>query len=205
MSRVTAAVTLTAVAAIAVAGCSSPATPAVSPDGAFTELVDTYLNDSAASGYGDEQVATLEHAREVGSLAYEDYAAAVEQSLDCITAAGYQVERRPDDSGGVPMVNYSYEGPETGNPVADECIYVHSQAIEAIYQLQPSSVEASQAHLKEVAGQFAACLQAMGIEANFDGLEGDELVEAVHHYDSELALEAVDTGVPPPCSSAVSY
>lgn len=202
--------TLTGVAIAALAagaaGCATASVPTPSPADEFAELVDSYLQDPAADDFADDQVATLQQARAAGELTFEDYSAAVDATLECIADAGYYVEKGVDDSRGFPMVNYGYESPEAGNPVAETCIAAHSTAIEAIYQLQPSSVEAVDHHLEAVAREFAECLRAQGIEADFEGLKGEDLRKAIHHYDSEQALAAAAADDPDyGCSSNATY
>lgn len=190
----------------AIGGCSQPvADRAPTPD-AFAQLVDTYLEGPAADGYGAEQVATLTSARAAGELTFEEYSAAVDASLECIADAGFYVERDPiDESSGYPMANYFYEGPEAGNPVADECIHVNSEAIEAVYQLQPSSVAAANAHLATQTDELGRCLGNEGIEVDFDGLEGDELKEAVHQALNDVLGTAADGSEPAlACFSALT-
>jgi len=172
-------------------GCTSDAEPAPSATGAFAELVESYLEDPAAAGYSAEQVHLLKSAQQAGELSFEDYAAAVDASLDCIADAGYHVERSTSDADrGYEEVTYFYEGPAEGNPVADQCIYENSQAIEAVYQLQPSSVEASKAHTSAQLAEAAPCLEKLGVTVDSDGLDADEAADAmfrlVQHEQAQL-------------------
>jgi len=193
-------------AAVCLSGCVQSGEPDTSPTGAFVELVDSYLDRPGAEDYSAEQVDALEAARDAGELKFEAYAAAVDASLECIADAGFYVERDPiDESSGYPMANYFYEGPEAGNPVADECIHVNSEAIEAVYQLQPSSVAAANAHLATQTDELGRCLGNEGIEVDFDGLEGDELKEAVHQALNDVLGTATDGAEPAlACFSALT-
>lgn len=184
--------------ALGASGCSAQA-PAPTPSGGpFAQLVDSYLQGSGGEGLADEQVAALENARAAGELTFEQYSAAVDDSLECISDAGFHVERYPtDETGGYPIINYFYEGPEAGNPVADECIHRNSEAIEAIYQLQPSSVEAKNAHLVTVAGDIERCLEEEGTDVDFQGLTGDDLEKAVHQAVNDQLSAAAAAGTNP--------
>ncbi|MCR6713518.1 MAG: hypothetical protein NVV57_12910 [Demequina sp.] len=192
-ARGLASVLLLALAMIA-SGCSAQQPLPAPSEGAFAQLVDSFVGGSTGQGLSEQQFATLKSAREAGELTFEQYSAAIDASLECISDAGFHVERYPtDDSGGYPIVTYFYESPETGNPVADECIRRNSEAIEAIYQLQPSSVAAKNAHLEVQAGEIARCLEKEGTEVDFEGLTGDDLAEAVHQaVNDQLAAAAAN-------------
>jgi len=138
----------------------------------------------------DAQVAVLERAKDTGAIAYEDYSAAIDESLDCITAAGFQAERDdPDDSRGFTTVTYSYEGPATGNPVAEACIRAHSGAIEALYQLQPTSAAAAEAMLVKNAALFQECLATHGITFSSEGKTPDEIREEISRLKEEEGID----------------
>lgn len=179
------------------AACAHESTePAATPDG-FTQLVERYLEAPEADAYSAEQRATLERARAAGELTFEEYSAAVDSSLACISDAGFFVDRGEiDTSRGFPELAYFYEGPEEGNPVADACIRLHSEAIEAIYQLQPSSVEAAQVRLSAQAADLEVCLRRAGVEVDFADLEGDELEKAVYDALGD-SMKAATTGSEP--------
>ena len=182
---------------LVLAGCAGPSVAEPSIDPTFADLVDVYIAQATASDASDEQLATLRHAKEGGRVTYEEVAQAVDRSLQCISDAGFHVERYgADDSRGFPMVNYFYEGPPTGNPVADACLREESEALEQLYQLQPSSVAAENAHLAEVAPRLAQCLHAAGVDVDFEGLRGDELGEAIHEA-VNVQIEASDDGSSP--------
>lgn len=186
-----------AVLLVVLAGCATDETPAPSEPDEFAQLVDSYLAEAESQGYGAEQVRVLEEAREASELAYEDYATAVDHSLECISAAGFHVERyAPDESRGFLLVSYFYEGPESGNPAAEACIRTHSEAIESVWQLQPVSVAAQNERLEQQVGELKACLAGIGVELGVDGLEGEELNDEVHRVLNEQ-IEAASAGSDP--------
>jgi len=182
----------------AAGGCSQQApAPSPQPD-AFSQLVDGYLQDAEADGASEEQIATLKSARAAGKLTFEEYSAAIESTLECIEDAGFHVERNPTGaSGGLAMVNYFYESPESGNPVAEVCIRANSEAIEAVYQLQPTSVATKEAHLETQADELARCLEAEGFDVDFAGLTGDELADAIHDVVNEKLAASQAEGSDP--------
>jgi len=182
---------------LSLAGCAGHSAPKPTIDPTFTQLVDAYISQAVADDASEEQLATLRHAKQVGGVTYEEVAQAVDRSLQCIADAGFHVERYgTDDSRGFPMVDYFYEGPPTGNPVADACLREESEALEQLYQLQPSSVAAQNAHLAKVAPRLAECLHAAGVEVDFEGLRGDELGEAIHEA-VNVQIEASNDGSSP--------
>jgi len=173
--RLIPAVTATLAAAVLLSGCTNGSAPAAEPTDIFSLLVDAYLEDPVAENYSDEQIAILERARDAGELSFEEYAAAVSVALDCISDAGFHVQRdAPDDSRGFLTITYFYEGPEAGNPTAEACLLEHSAGVEAVYQLQPVSADAETALMAESMHDTIACLSEIGITEDFEGLSVDE-------------------------------
>lgn len=189
---------------VALAGCTGQSPePSPTAHDDFVILVDSYLNSDAAETFDAEQVDVLTDARSTGLIAFEDYAAAIDRSLDCMDSAGIHTEKyAADDSRGFPVLDYFYESPETGNPVAEECLLVHSAAIEAVYQLQPTSIEAENAVTLERVPALIACLDDLGVDHQMEGLSAAEiyprfgklLLEASEvSEDYALAVAACDT------------
>lgn len=175
-------------------GCSTAVDPSPSPTGAFAELVATYLDDPVADVYSEEQVAILTDAREAGALAFEDYAAAVDRTLECISTAGYYAQKDPvDSSRGFPTIGYFYESPEAGNPVAEACILENSSGVEAVYQLQPTSVQAEELMFDDELRALTDCFDRAGIELQEQGLEGRDLYREYN----KLLMAEIDQGGPP--------
>jgi len=156
--------------------CTPNSQPSPSPTGAFAELVDAYLEGPEADQYGTEQVAALLAAREAGELGFEAYAAAIDQSLECISAAGFFTEKYPvDESRGFPVIDYFYESPESGNPVADACMAKYSSALESVYQIQPTSAQAETIANDARIGPMIACLEKLGVDEDLDSLNSEEI------------------------------
>jgi hypothetical protein len=179
--------------ALALGSCASQPAPATSSDD-FASLVDTYLNGASAEEFSEEQIEVLKQARAAGALDFEDYAAAIDRSLECIDAAGFYTEADPvDHSRGFPTIGYFYESPESGNPVAEACIVEHSGAIESVYQLQPQSVEAEDSQFGEDLAALESCLKDKGISAEPAGLEGRDLYREFNR----MLMNEVEEGGPP--------
>jgi len=139
-------------------------------------LASGYLEDAEAHDMDDMQVAVLKRAAAEGAIAFEDYQEAIHRSIECISDAGYHTEIYPaDESRGFPVIGYFYEGPESGNPVADACIRMHSEAIEALYQMQPSSVSAQDQVFLDGLDDLEACLARAGVNWDTEGKTVDEL------------------------------
>lgn len=173
------AMALLAAAVLFVGGCTSePIESTPVPSGDFALMAQGYLNQAEELELDERQIAVLERAVTDGMVAFEDYQAAVHTAVDCIAAAGYHTEVTPaEDARGFAVIDYFYEGPEDGNPVADACIRQHSGAVEALYQLQPSSIAAQDRRFLDGLDEVVACLSRAGVEWDTANKTADELKE----------------------------
>jgi hypothetical protein len=75
---------------------------------------------------------------------------------------------------------YSYSSLPNGQPepVAARCIAMHSAAVEKAYQLQPTSVEAVEAHFQQYRDALMACIHENGEPIDADMTE-DEIMRSV--------------------------
>lgn len=178
-SRALRSLVVVALASAALSACTSQPEPSGTPTSsldAFQLLAQGYIDAAEEQGYTDDQVLVLTTARDTGAVPFESYQAAISATLDCVTNAGIHNEVYPvDDARGFPTIDYFVEGPETGNPVADACIRENSEAVEALYQLQPSSVAAEEERFMKALDQVTPCLAGLGIDFETEGLTPDEL------------------------------
>jgi hypothetical protein len=154
--------------------------------GAFQLLVKGYIGKAKDSGYSDDQVAILQSDLNTGSIAFEGYKTAVTTSLECINLAGIRTQvDMNDQSYGFPFISYSYESPASGNPTAEACIRENSEAVEALYQMQPSSVDAGNQMILDAVPEISECLKGAGIPFDPEGLSADEIATKLHEMGSE--------------------
>lgn len=202
-------VALLTTTALSLGGCgNTPTEPSPSLSGDFALLAQGYLDRAEELEFDERQIAVLERAVTNGSVAFEDYQAAVHSALDCISAAGYQTEVKPaEDSRGFSFIEYFYEGPEAGNPVADACIRKHAGAVEELYQLQPSSIASQDQVFLEGVDDVVACLSRAGVEWDTANKTVDELKqELLEILESEpLPVDGGELGPIGSCSPKTGF
>jgi hypothetical protein len=160
-----------------IAGCSETSHLEVTGDPEFVQLITLQLSTARAADVSAEQIALLERAAEVGNLEFEAYKQAVEATFQCFrdSEVRYQ-EFGIDNSAGFPQLKYMYESPPDGpSPVASQCVIENSRYVEMVYQVQPSSSEASDAAFEAALPVLIPCLREQG----FLGPE-DPTVDEVH-------------------------
>ena len=178
--------------------CGSGPAPQPSPTtalGSFQLLAQGYLDKAEEQGYSEEQVAIVKRAVETGEVTFEDYKTSLSSALACVTDAGIYNEMYPvDESRGFPYIDYFIQGTETGNPTADACIREDFEAIEALYQMQPSSVDAENSRFeKALDEQIMPCLDKLGLAFDTDGLSADEKWTKVLELSQEEPLPSDGT------------
>jgi hypothetical protein len=186
---------LVATAALALAGCSGDEDPVPEP----TPTLDARLLESAREGGASaEQLGVLQ----TGQVTFEQYQAAVNQTVDCMRDAGIDVIG--DDvtqTRGFPEISYSFANSSAGRTaeqtlaIADECIATHSMYIEQAYQLAPGSLEQQEAAFDPYRESMVQCVRDNGGDVADDATAADVLIAAA-------ALE-VETGVS--CTSQSGY
>ncbi|MGV8979100.1 MAG: hypothetical protein ACOH17_13755 [Cellulomonas sp.] len=152
---------LVCVAALALGGCGG------APETAATSSSDSQLLASARErGASAEQLAMLEGAK----VTFEQYQAAVDLSIACIRDAGIEViGDAVTETSGLPSIEYSFAAKSPGRSdeqtlaIADECMVVNSQFVEAAYRTSPGSVEARQAQIDKYRPAIVECLRSNGV------------------------------------------
>jgi len=146
----------------------------------------------ASDGVSPDQLAVLDRAEAAGGLSYEDYAAAIDATLQCMNDAGINViGPTADDTWGYPRLTYiaqtgimdvtsgsaddgEYEEHVSASPeahdvdprtrVADTCRERNSMYVEYAYDSQPSTIQAYDAVLATKRKAVAACGHEVGID-----------------------------------------
>lgn len=195
-------IVVVAVVTAATAGCSSwqPSTP---DDGSVDQSAPWFgdtnadLDKAKAGGATAEQVAILEGALRTGRVSFEDYSAAVDQSLRCVREAGFQVfSDKVTVYQGLRMrmyVTQSHDGNQQ-EPAVEKCIQQHSYYVEKAYQLQPASMEARDQHFAQYRDALIACLTGAGVAVD-QQMTNDEIQRAIG--------EGMDNGVD--CMAKTGY
>lgn len=166
----------TCVAALALGGCGDTPEPT-----AHSSIDSRILKSARAGGASAEQLAVLEG----GKVTFEQYQAAVDLSIACIRGAGIEViGDAVTESRGIPEIQYSFavkspgRSDEQTQAIADKCMAVNSQNIEAAYQTAPGSVEAQQAQFNKYRPAIVKCLRANGVDVADDAPRADLLTES---------------------------
>lgn len=179
------------------AGCSEASHLEVTGDPEFVQLISSQLALARAADASPEQIAVLENAAASGNLEFEDYKQAVEATFQCFRDNNVQYQEFGiDDSRGFPQLEYMYESPPDGpSPVASDCITANSRYVEMVYQVQPSSYQASDAAFEAALPILIPCLRKQGFlgpeEPTVD--EVHDAIWAVFDY----VQEHPDSGIDP--------
>ena len=167
---------------LAVTLCACGTTEAAKPE---TGTAATFFIDIAAearaAGSSDAQIKVLEAASELGSMAYPDLAALLEDSFQCLEDAGATVQNEGpvQDATGMPQPSYFIGTPngltpDEFQPVYEECLQTYSGFAEHAYQLQPAARDAYDAILTRDRAMVEECLREHGVavdpEATLDEL-----------------------------------
>ncbi|WP_430868994.1 hypothetical protein [Demequina aurantiaca] len=116
-----------------------------------------------------DQLSILRRAVQAQELLFEEYAQAIDYSLECIAEAGVEIDGPHfDESSGYPRLNYGFAagskasgGPD--NPVPDECIRAHSFYVEMAYSSQPAIQEVLDSALDAKRPALQTCIEDAGI------------------------------------------
>lgn len=158
--------------AVATTGCSdqTETTPSQPP----TAIVEALAQARSDSRTSETQIETLERAVDNGSLPFEDYAASVNATVDCLRDGGATVTAvREVSANGVPSLEWGVHEPagadaSTGEPSAsvdgliDLCDAKHRIYVELAYRSQDSSVEAAEAYFEERLPEVVRCAAERG-------------------------------------------
>lgn len=150
--------------AMVLAGCGGSSEVVATGDPEFVHLITSQLSVARAVDASPEQIAVLERAAASGNLEFEAYRQAVEATFQCFrdNDVRYQ-EFGLDNSAGFPQLKYMYESPPDGpSPVASQCVMNNSRYVEMVYQVQPSSSEASEAAFEAALPVLIPCLREQG-------------------------------------------
>lgn len=169
-------VVLVCVAALALGGCGG------TPGPAAASSIDSQLLASARErGASAEQLAVLES----GTVTFEQYQAAVDLSIACIRDAGIEViGDAVTEQSGLPSIEYSFavkspgRSDEQTQAIADECMLVNSQFVEAAYRTSPGAVEARQGQIDKYRPTIVKCLRDNGVDIADDAALPDLLAES---------------------------
>lgn len=171
---------------LALGACSAapkPEAPAKeTPALTFAQQVDRAIADAKAGGASESQLAVLEQAKREGDLSFEAAKAAMTSTVDCISAAGVDVE-------------YSESAPRAGRTtpgytahlgtdddgarmqVVESCDIQESFWVNWLYASQPSAQEAYDSYLLDHQDEFIACVKEAGVRLD-DNPTADELNQA---------------------------
>jgi hypothetical protein len=189
VSRLSSSVVIALVCAVACAlvlaactGPSSPSTSHASPPAAsatpsivpedrqanFANMAREFLTSTDYPNMSDGQIALIKRAIETGGISFEDYQSALQNTFDCFEKAGLHYSApAPSNDRGFPFIAYTYEATKSGdNPVATSCIKKNSDAIETLYQMQPSSLEGVDVKFKAAMPVLVPCLREGGYFAD---------------------------------------
>lgn len=177
-----------AVAVASVACSDSQARESVDPE--FTRQLDRDIESAQEAGATAEQVAILQEAQETGEITFEAYSEAVDRALRCARQAGVAVQGDSTiEHRGLRLRSYSVpveadpREPLPGYPV-HRCVADHSFWVERMYQLQPVSLEAQEAHYERYRSAIVDCLAEYGVEVEPD-LSYEELSSQFRDPDDE--------------------
>jgi hypothetical protein len=165
--------TLCACSAAGVAWSGSPPVAHTQASGGvaqsdFEALARAALEAAPGDGISPQQQAAIERALAAGEVTFEEYRTAQQATFDCFAAAGIRYEESPPAVvDGIPRVEYLFEAPASGeSSVADACILEHSDVVDTLYILQPSSIEAADAAFEASRADAVACLTRHDVEVD---------------------------------------
>lgn len=189
MSRLSSSGVIVPVCAVACAlvlaactGPGSPPTPRTSPPAAsatpssvpedrqadFASMARGYLTGTESKNMSDGQIALIKRAIDTGAVSFEEYEAALQNTFDCFDKAGISHSASPPSNDrGYPFIAYTYGTADSGvNPVATSCVTKNSDAIESLYQSQPSSRAGADVKFKAAMPVLVPCLRKGGYLTN---------------------------------------
>lgn len=195
---------LAAVAILCLGGCTDEVSgdvPDTSPTGpTFEALIQSALDDAAASGVDPSQVAALEAAKAVGEVTVEAFADAQRRSFECMESAGLTVEEIADaPRDGLPYLAAVIDAPvdmpdATKLQLVDDCMLRFSKLLETVYVQQPSSLNAYFDRIDDHREELIACLRERGAT-----LDDDASIDELFVANEEINLQEAEKGQPYDC------
>lgn len=155
----------------------------------YVELEQT-IEAAREGGASQEQLESLEQARETGEITLESVRTAAHKTAACLTNLGWNAEfEETVDADGLvnPSVTVTVPTAEADRDptgALDECEFAHMFWLKKEYQTQPSSIELSRAFIREREPELRACL-----EENGHPVEVDASLDEVLKKESELVEE----------------
>lgn len=141
---------VSAIASLAIVGCSSTSEAPVGPTESPT--FEAALEDARASGASQPQLDVLRRAADHGEVTLADVRAAVDETLACLTDAGFRTTVETIETPwGVPEIYYERLVPtssdlDAAEALGDACVEQNSIFVEQLYAQQPSTVVAKDRH-----------------------------------------------------------
>lgn len=119
----------------------------------------------------------------------------------CLEGAGIDyLDNGTDDSRGFPLPSYGVVLPADNSDatqrLADQCLLIHYDFLDTLYQLQPASVEAAHAPLLAKKAEIIMCLREIGIEVS-DEATADDIRRALLWGELGFDPEIGPEGDPP--------
>lgn len=173
------------VSILALGACSTAPEPAGPvehvPELSFAQQVDQAIDDAKVGGASENQLTALEQAKHDGELTFEAAKAAMVSTVDCIAAAGVDVEYSETARGGRTTPGYiAHVGTDddgTRMQVVESCDVRENFWINWLYASQPSAQEAYDSYLLDHEDEFIACVKEAGVQID-DNPTADQLNEA---------------------------
>jgi hypothetical protein len=159
-------------------GCSADPTVGPGGEGSFAQMVSQAITDATEGGASQDQIAILEQAKDTGSISLEDDRRAARAAILCLTQNGTDAEYSESTSNaGVAIPGYVVTVDGAVKPTAPApCETKEFYWVNMVYQLQPSSQEATDANVEKRLPILRTCLIENG--ANVD--ESTTKAELLH-------------------------
>lgn len=173
MTRIQTVLVVAAAVVATSVSCSGGEPEGVDPE--FAQRLDRDLERAQEAGASTEQLAILREAQETGEISFDVYNEAIDAALRCARESGVAVhDGGTFDHLGLTIRNYSvpYGDADQREPLPSitvhRCVAEHSFWVERLYQLQPASLEAQEAHFEQFRDAIVECLAGYGIEVAAD-------------------------------------
>jgi hypothetical protein len=143
----------------------------------FAHLANEFLSGADAKYMSDDQRALVNQAIDSGGISFEEYQTALQNTFDCFDKAGISHSAPPPSNDrGFSFIAYTYAATASGdNPVATKCVKQNSDAIEALYQMQPSSLASKDVKFKAAMPLLVPCMRKGGYLADISDPTIDEV------------------------------
>lgn len=197
-----------------IAGCSSapllstpdPHVPRPSPSTAQQlAIVELLAADDEQPTMSAEQRTALEAILRTGTVNFEEYAEAVQRTLDCAIKAGLSIDGpREVVSNGQATLQWGWRDPTQadGDPrVGEHCRLAHSFGIEQAYLNTDIALEFERQHFEAFRGPLLDCLERAGAAPDDPTMDIYDLID----YSNEVYLEPGWEGVDCLTDAEVTY